>query len=282
MNLKKMSAVLALLRINQYTKNFFVFAPIIFSGNFSNVLLFPKIFLAFLFFCLTSSFVYVINDLVDLQSDKSHPSKSKIRPLANGSLQIRDAYVVLFVLLMLIPFSILLNFNFFIIIISYISLNIFYTLKLKHEPIFDIFSIAISFVLRVISGSFVAGLPISSWMCVTTLCLALFLACIKRRQELILNNSKSRVVLNKYSLSLIEKYADISMLGALIFYSFFALNERRQLVVTIPFVLFGLFRYWYLIYQKDEGESPAVIVFKDKPLFFAVVFWIISCILVIQ
>lgn len=281
MNIKKILAVLALLRITQYTKNFFVFAPIIFSGNFSNILLFPKIFLAFLFFCLTSSFVYIINDLYDLKSDKSHPTKSKTRPLANGSLQIRDAHVILFVLFLLIPFSILINLDFFIIIISYISLNIFYTLKLKHEPILDIFSIAISFVLRVISGSFAASLPISSWMCVTTLCLALFLACIKRRQELILNNSKSRIVLNKYSLPLIEKYADISMLGALIFYSFFALSERQQLVVTIPFVLFGLFRYWYLIEQKNEGESPAEIAFRDKPLFFAVVFWIISCVLVI-
>lgn len=281
MNIKKILAVFALLRISQYTKNFFVFAPIIFSGNFSNILSFPKIFLAFLFFCLTSSFVYIINDLYDLKSDKSHPTKSITRPLANGSLQIRDAHVILFVLFLLIPLSILINLDFFIIIISYISLNIFYTLKLKYEPILDIFSIAISFVLRVISGSFAASLPISSWMCVTTLCLALFLACIKRRQELILNNSKSRIVLNKYSLPLIEKYADISMLGALIFYSFFALSERQQLVVTIPFVLFGLFRYWYLIEQKNEGESPAEIVFKDKPLFFAVVFWIISCVLVI-
>ena len=281
MNIKRILAVLALLRITQYTKNFFVFAPIIFSGNFSNILTFPKIFLAFCFFCFTSSFVYVINDLYDLQSDKSHPTKSKTRPLANGSLQIRDAYVVLFVLLLLIPFAILINFNFFIIIISYIILNIFYTLKFKHEPILDIFTIAIGFVLRVISGSFAANLPISSWMCVTTLCLALFLACIKRRQELILNNSKSRTVLNKYSLSLIDKYADISMLGALFFYSIFALSERRQLVVTIPFVLFGLFRYWYLIDQKGEGESPAEILFKDKPLFFTVIFWIISCILVL-
>jgi decaprenyl-phosphate phosphoribosyltransferase len=282
MNFKKLSIFLELVRLKQWVKNFFVFAPILFSGNLSNFFLLTDTVYAFFFFCLASSATYIVNDLYDIKSDKFHPTKLKKKPIANGSVKKSEAYFILTLLIFSLPFSILINFNFFLAIFSYFVLNLFYTFKLKKEPIFDIFSIAISFVIRVISGSFATDLKISAWMCITTFCLALYLALIKRRQEFIHSNLNSRNVLKRYSLTLINKYAEISIVSTFVFYSIFVINYRPEFSLTIPFVLFGLFRYLYLIEIENKGESPSDLLLEDKSLKITILFWVLLCIFLVK
>ena len=167
--------------------------------------------------------------------------------------------------------------NVVMVIVGYMLLNIGYSLYLKHQPVLDIFTIAIGFVLRVFAGAVALDVPVSSWMFITTLCLALYLAAIKRRQELNQNGTKGRKILEKYSVALIDRYAEMSATGALVFYSLFVMSSKPQMVVTIPLVLFGLFRYWYVTETLDGGESPTDELISDQQLLLTVILWIVSC-----
>ena len=271
--MKKYYPFFLILRPRQWVKNFFVFAPLIFSGMFLNQEALIKSFCAFIFFCIASSLVYVINDICDIDNDKSHPIK-KFRPLAKGIIKINEALFLSFMLFFILLISFFINFKFSLILFAYIFLNILYSFKLKHEPVLDIFSIAMSFVLRVISGSFMLDLPISSWMCITTLSLALYLASIKRRQELLNIGSFSRKVLANYNIDLIDRYAEMSATGALIFYSLFVLSSKPILSFTIPLVIFGLFRYWYIVQQKNKGEAPTDVLFNDWQMILTILLWL--------
>ena len=133
-------------------------------------------------------------------------------------------------------------------------------------------------MLRVWAGAQALQVPISSWMFVTTLCLALYLAALKRRQELLQSGSDARAVLQKYSVSLVDRYAEIAATGALLFYSMFVMSVRPQLVVSIPLVLFGLFRYWYVVDELDGGESPTDALLRDWPLLITVLAWVAVCV----
>lgn len=162
-------------------------------------------------------------------------------------------------------------------IAAYLVLNLAYTFALKHEPVIDIFTIAIGFVLRVFAGATSLDVPVSSWMFITTLCLALYLAAVKRRQELSQNGTESRKVLERYSISLVDRYAEMSATGALLFYSMFVMSSRPELVITVPLVLFGLFRYWYVVETLDGGESPTDALLTDWQLSVTVVLWVTLC-----
>jgi decaprenyl-phosphate phosphoribosyltransferase len=163
------------------------------------------------------------------------------------------------------------------VIAAYLVLNVAYTFVLKHQPVVDIFTIAIGFVLRVYAGAMALSVPVSSWMFVTTLCLALYLAAVKRRQELGQSGSEGRKVLEKYSVGLVDRYAEMSATGALVFYSMFVMSAKPQLVITVPLVLFGLFRYWFVVEQLDGGESPTDALLADWQLLLTVVLWIGAC-----
>lgn len=160
-------------------------------------------------------------------------------------------------------------------ILGYIALNIGYSLVLKHQPVIDIFTVAIGFVLRVYAGSIVLGLPNSYWMLITTLSLALYLASLKRRQELLVPDA--RKVLSSYSVELLDRYAEMSATGAIIFYSMFVLSAKPELVLTIPLVLCGLFRYWFIVEKQEGGESPTDILYSDIWLLSIIVCWLILC-----
>ena len=161
-------------------------------------------------------------------------------------------------------------------IAAYLLLNQAYTFVLKHQPVVDIFTIAIGFVLRVYAGAMALAVPMSSWMFVTTLCLALYLAAVKRRQELSQSGSEGRQVLEKYSLGLIDRYAEMAATGALVFYSMFVMSSRPELVATVPLVLFGLFRYWYVV-EQGGGESPTDALLADWQLLVCVLLWVAVC-----
>jgi 4-hydroxybenzoate polyprenyltransferase len=273
-----LQGLIALLRIKQWMKNVFVLAPLLFTGEFLNVQSIINALLAALFFSLASSAVYIINDIHDIEHDRKHPKKSKSRPLASGVVSIRSALIVLMVvLLILFVCASLVMPNVLQVIVFYLLLNLSYTFFLKHQPVLDIFSIAISFVLRVYAGAVALAVPVSDWMFITTLCLALYLASIKRRQELSLNGTEGRAVLQKYSIFLVNRYAETSATGALVFYSLYVMTTKPQLIISIPVVLFGLFRYWYIADTLDGGESPTEALLSDWPLLFAIIIWVLVC-----
>jgi 4-hydroxybenzoate polyprenyltransferase len=226
---------------------------------------------------LASSIVYILNDLADVERDRLHPIKSQIRPLASGAITRAEAWLLLAGLATTLGGAGIAMPRVMLVIAGYLALNVAYTLKLKHVAVVDIFCIAIGFVLRVYAGATAMMVPVSHWMFITTLCLALYLAAIKRRQELKNIGSQGREVLGKYSRSIVDRYAMLSSTGALIFYSMFVMSSRPGLMVTIPIVLFGLFRYWYLVDELDEGESPTDVLYSDGQILLTVAVWIAAC-----
>jgi len=270
--------LLKLMRPKQWIKNAFVLAPLVFAHKFTDAGAIADALAAFALFCVASSAGYILNDIHDIERDRSHPTKRHSRPLAAGTVSVQAAialliacYGVLLVGLFWSPATML-------AILAYVVLNVAYTYVLKHQPVLDLFSIAVGFVLRVYAGALALTVPLSSWMAITTLCLALYLAAIKRRQELANSGIESREVLRMYSVELIDRYAEMSATGALIFYSLFVMSANARLVWTIPLVIFGLYRYWYVVEHLDSGESPTDAVLTDLPLAIAIVIWVGVCV----
>ncbi|MFI4998787.1 MAG: decaprenyl-phosphate phosphoribosyltransferase [Reyranellales bacterium] len=267
-----------LLRPRQWIKNTFVLAPLVFAHKYLDAGSIRNAVLAFALFCVAASAGYIVNDLRDVERDRRHPVKKTRRPLAAGKVSPQAALIVLGVLYCVLMAGWLWSPRAMMPITGYVLLNIAYSYWTKHQPVLDIFSIAAGFVLRVYAGAEALGVPLSSWMAITTLCLALYLAAIKRRQELGNTGTASREVLQKYSVALVDRYAEMSATGALIFYSLFVISSNPKLSVTIPLVLFGMYRYWYVVEARDGGESPTDAVFSDWPMAVVVVLWIGACV----
>lgn len=271
--------LVALMRPKQWVKNAFVLAPLVFARQFMDPLAIQQACLALILFCVAASATYVINDLQDIERDRRHPKKSKTRPLASGAVSPASALSLVALLYAMLIWGWFVAPAVVQVIGAYMMLNLAYTFFLKHQPVLDIFVIAIGFVLRVYAGALALSVPVSGWMFITTLCLALYLASVKRRQELRQNGTECRKVLEKYSVSLVDKYMQVSAIGALIFYSLFVMSSPYQrLVATVPLVLFGLFRYWYMVEQLDGGESPTDALYSDWQLLGTVVAWVSACI----
>ncbi|MEZ9699203.1 phosphoribose diphosphate--decaprenyl-phosphate phosphoribosyltransferase [Vibrio sp. 10N.261.46.E8] len=270
--------VIRLMRPKQWVKNAFVFAPLLFSGVFTDMLSVQHSLSAFVIFCLASSATYVLNDYNDIENDRKHPVKSKSRPLASGEVSKPQARILMVVLYGAVALSALVYPEVVAVVAAYLLLNVAYTFYLKHQPVLDIFTIATGFVLRVYAGAVSLDVPLSSWMFITTLSLALFLASIKRRQELMKSGNKARNVLQFYTIELVDKYAEMSATCAILFYSLFVISDKPDMVYTIPFVLFGLYRYWFIVESKDSGESPTDALFADRWLQLTILGWIAACI----
>lgn len=269
--------LIKLMRPKQWVKNGFVLAPLVFSGEFLNSAAVTNALSAMLLFCLASSAAYIVNDMHDIERDHRHPQKSKSRPLAAGIVSIPTALILLSALYAALIVGWFFAPNVVVMIAAYLVLNLAYTFVLKHEPVVDIFTIAIGFVLRIYAGAIALDVPLSGWMFVTTFCLALYLAAVKRRQELKQSGTEGRKVLEKYSVALVDRYAEMSATGALVFYSLFVMSARPQLVFTVPLVLFGLFRFWYVVEELDGGESPTDALLSDWQLLLTVVLWVVAC-----
>ena len=274
----QLRGLIKLMRPKQWVKNGFVLAPLMFSGEFLDPVAIQHALWAMLLFCAASSATYVINDIHDIERDRRHPKKSQSRPLAAGVVSVPAALFLLAGL-----YAVLLGAWFVVpkvlgVIAAYLVLNLAYTFVLKHQPVVDIFTIAIGFVLRVYAGAVALSVPVSSWMLITTLCLALYLAAVKRRQELSQSGSEGRKVLEKYSVALVDRYAEMSATGALLFYSMFVMSAKPALVITVPLVLFGLFRYWFVVEALDGGESPTDALLADWQLLLTVVLWVLTCV----
>lgn len=273
--------LIKLMRPAQWVKNAFVVAPLVFTGRFTDAAALQAIALATLLFCLASSATYILNDLKDIEADRRHPTKSKKRPLASGQVSPGQAGILLAILAAILLGGALVAPKVMAVIGLYLLLNLCYTFLLKHEPVIDIFIIAIGFVLRVVAGSVALSVATSSWMFVTTLCLALYLAAVKRRQELVNVGEGSREVLNKYTVPLIDRYAEMAATGALLFYSLFVMSNHPSMVISVPVVIFGLFRYWYIVEQSGGGESPTDALLSDRHLQATVMVWVALWVLIL-
>lgn len=279
------------LRPRQWIKNLFIFLPLIFGKK---LYIFPenlKVTFSFLIFCLASSSVYLVNDIMDLKSDRLHPEKH-LRPLASGKISLKQALIGAFTLGV---FSILLSFSlnlyFGWIIATYLIFNFIYTKALKEAVIIDAFCIAFFFLLRIFSGAVVARVEISYWIVFMTGFLALFIGFNKRRYELKLfekEAEKHRFVLTKYSLNFIDQMNAVITTSIVISYMLYTVTPRtigefgtNHLIYTIPFVYYGIFRYLYLVHRWGKGGDPTCILLSDKKMQLNLALWIIVCIAVI-
>jgi decaprenyl-phosphate phosphoribosyltransferase len=268
------SALVALVRPRHWIKNAFVLAPLLFSGTFLHPGAVSNALLATLLFCVASSVAYIINDLGDIERDRTHRVKRHTRPLASGEIGMRLAIGLMIALTAVLLAGALVLPGVVAVIAGYLALNVAYTFVLKSQPVLDIFSVASGLVFRVYAGAVALPVVLSSWMLVTTLCLGLYLAALKRRQELSHHGHESRTVLEAYSVGLLDRFAQSAETAALVFYSLFVLTTRPSLVVTIPLVLYGLFRYQYVVDALGQGESPTDALLQDVPLLVAIALWV--------
>ncbi|MEB3330108.1 MAG: decaprenyl-phosphate phosphoribosyltransferase [Candidatus Sericytochromatia bacterium] len=266
-------ALVALLRPRQWIKNAFVLAPLVFASAFTRPGALEAAALGLVLFCAASSAVYILNDMRDAPRDRQHPTKRHTRPLAAGTVSLRQAAWLLGAAVALAGAGAVALPALAPALAAYVVLNVAYSLGLKHMPVVDLFCIATGFVLRVWGGALAVGVPLSSWMANTTLCLALYLAATKRRQELALTDGEGRLVLGSYSLPLLERFAQLSATAAIVFYGLFTATVRPELTLTMGLVIFGFFRYQYLVEQRASGENPTEVVWRDGPLAATVAGW---------
>lgn len=268
-------ALIRTMRPKQWTKNLlFIFPAIAFDGQLFELEPFLRVLLAFVLFTMISGTVYIINDLVDIESDRQHPKK-KYRPLPSGQLPLgmaRTAAVIIpAVALLLSLYSLKLT----AILVAYLIMQLLYSLSLKHVVIIDVLVIMIGFIMRVAAGVVVIDIRnFSPWLYACTGLLALFLAVGKRRQELITlgeNATNTRPIFKDYNLALIDDMLRVVTTSTLITYILYTIEVRTPVgqnlgLLTVPFVLYGLFRYLYLIHVRGEGSAPDEVLLKDRPL----------------
>ena len=275
--------LIKLARVKQWVKNLFVFAPLIFDGKFTDVNALFAAILAFVSFCLLSSVVYIFNDVIDRAGDRQHPLKKK-RPLASGIISLKSAWLLAFLLLCGVCSTL-----FFqspstnMVLLLYLFLNLLYSGFFKHLVIIDVLIIATGFVLRVVVGACAIGVSVSSWMFLTTFFLSLFIGFGKRRHELYLMDGlegEFRVVLHKYSTTFCDTLVTVCLGLTIITYSLYTVDHQviarfqsDKLVYSLPMVIYGLFRYLYLLYEKHDGELTEVL-FRDRGLQMAILMWL--------
>lgn len=279
------------LRPEQWPKNFLVFAGLLFGKQLFDAGAVATAVAAFAVFCGLSGTIYLLNDIADREADRRHPLKSK-RPIASGQLSpgfALGATVALGVVSTWAAF--LLRPSFGVVALAYVALQAGYSARLKHIVIIDVLAIAIGFVLRAVAGAVVIGVSISHWLLVCTVLLALFLALAKRRHELVLlaaGATEHRRILGEYSPYLLDQMIGVVTASTLIAYIFYTISpetvqnfDTEYLALTIPFPLYGIFRYLYLVHQKEGGGSPAEMLLTDRPLLVCVALWALAVVLIV-
>jgi 4-hydroxybenzoate polyprenyltransferase len=284
-------AVLVSLRPHQWTKNLVVFAALAFSKHLFDLVPLARATFAFALFCGLSGAVYLLNDLADLERDRRHPLK-RLRPLASGALPPRAAGIVAAVLAFgCLGLAFLLGRPFAATAFVYLGLNLLYSFRLKEVVIVDVLCVSLGFVVRAVAGAVALGVAISDWLLICTLLLALFLTLSKRRHELTSLNQEAsahRKILAEYSPYLLDQMINVvtaSLLTAYAFYTTAAETREKfqtdRVAWTIPFVLYGIFRYLYLVHQKEKGGSPSDVLLTDRPLLAAVALWAAAVVVIV-
>ena len=273
--------LLITMRPQQWYKNLVLFVSIIFSLNIRNLEMWPIVISAFFVFCLISGGEYIINDIIDREKDKKHPKKQK-RPIASGRLKLNHA--LLFSIILIIGgliVSYFINIQFMILSISYILLILLYSLILKHIIIVDILVISIGFVIRAIAGGVAINVFVSPWLIVCTFLVALFLAIAKRRHEVVLlgdEGKNHRKILSDYSTIVLDQMMSIATASLIISYSMYTfLSDNYYMMLTIPFAIYGIFRYLLLVHLSNFG-GEAEMLFKDRGMQICIVLWGVTAI----
>ena len=281
--------LLKTMRPKQWPKNVFIFTALVFVEQLFAPIPLLKTIAAFALFCLLSSTVYIINDVADIEKDRRHPTK-RLRPLPSGQLKPSVAIAAgVLILLITLPLSFLLNVQFGFVALAYLLLMITYSFVLKNFVILDVLTVAAGFVLRAVAGAVVISVPISPWLYVCTTLLALFIGISRRRHELILlaeSANEHRASLNEYTLPLLDQMIAVVTSATIIAYSLYTfsapnLPSNHTMMLTIPFVLYGLFRYLYLIHVEGKGGTPEEIFFSDLPLIIDLGLWALAVIAIL-
>lgn len=281
------------MRPKQWTKNALIYAGLVFDGQLFRADSFLRVTLSFVLLCLAASTVYIINDLFDIERDKQHPKK-RYRPLPSGQLPVPLAIAAAVILpIVTIGIALLYSPYFAVILIIYIGLNILYSFRLKHVVIIDVLTITAGYVLRVAGGVVVIQVAkFSPWLYAVTALFALFLAISKRRQELVMMKDSGaeqvRPIFKEYNLTLLDEMLRTVTTSTFIAYILYAIEAPTVLLagnslalLTVPFVIYGLFRYLYLIHVKGEGSAPDEVLLSDRPLQVTILLWGITFVLVL-
>jgi 4-hydroxybenzoate polyprenyltransferase len=287
---RNIALLIAAMRPIEWVKNVFVVAPLFFSGqahDLDKVILTSLVMLAF---CAMSSAVYLFNDVCDRDHDQAHPKK-RLRPIASGNLSVWVARAAILTLTIVSLGLASLSWNVLAVLACYGLVNVAYSLLMKHVVIMDVMSIALGFVFRVLAGGLAISVSPSAWLMMTTFLLALFLALAKRRHELVLiglDASIHRPVLEHYSIKLVDELISVVTPVTILTYVLYTLDSvtvarfhSKHLYLTSLFVVFGIFRYLYLVHQKDLGGSPTQLVLLDFPLLLSILCWIVSFVLIV-
>ena len=286
-----MHDLLRLMRPHQWVKNSFVLTGLLFGHAWHDPALVTKVIIAFVAFCLTSSTIYIINDIVDIEQDKHHPTKRN-RPLPSGKLTIPTAAIfAVFLGATAFTLAYFASPTVMLILLIYAVMNIAYSLKLKHVVILDVFIIATGFMLRILAGTLGLGIPPSQWLLLCGLMVTLFLGFSKRRAEIIaLSDDKSahRKVLEQYSAVLLDKIIVITGAGLIMSYSLYTMNPETirihgtaNLIYTVPFVIYGVFRYIFLLHHQSSGGDPSKDLVRDPHMLIVLLAWLVSTIALI-
>ncbi len=287
----RLGSLIASLRPGQWTKNLVVFAGLLFGRRLFDPAAVGEACAAVAIFCALSGVVYLLNDVADREADRVHPLKSR-RPIASGELSPRLAMTTALALAAVsLALAYWLRPAFALVALSYVLLLAAYSARLKHVVIIDVLTISIGFVLRAVAGAVVIGVAISHWLLVCTVLLALFLALSKRRHELTLladGATDHRRILGEYSPYLLDQMIGVVTASTLIAYIFYTISpetvqnfQTEYLALTIPFPLYGIFRYLYLVHRKDGGGSPAEMLVTDRPLLACVALWAATVVVIV-
>ena len=279
------------LRPSQWTKNLIVFGPLLFARRLTDPSAVLLSMAAFAVFCALSGVVYLINDIADREADRQHPLK-RHRPIASGHLPVSVAATTAAILgIGALAAAFLLRFEFGIVASAYVALLALYSGPLKHVVIIDVLTIAIGFVLRAVAGAVVIDVEISHWLLIVTVLGALFLALSKRRHELVLladGANSHRPILVEYSPYLLDQMISVVTASTLVAYAFYTVSPdtvqkfgTNKLGLTLPFPLYGIFRYLYLVHQKEGGGSPSDHLLNDRPLLACLALWALSVVLIL-
>lgn len=276
--------ILLSMRPQQWIKNLFVLPALVFSGHAFDREYARCSLEGMGCFCLLSGAVYLCNDVFDVGQDRLHPEKSK-RPIAAGRLPIAAALAAAAALFVLgLGFAFWLRAEFGYVALIYAALNLAYSLKLKHVVLVDVLIVAAGFLLRALGGALVIAVEISTWFTLCTFALALFLAAVKRRQELVIleqGAGQHRAILDEYSIPFLDQIIAVLTSAALVCYALYAMGvgesqTGRHMQWTIPFVLYGLLRYLYVVYQRGAGDNPTSVLWRDRPLQLALLLWVLA------
>ena len=283
--------LLSAMRPRQWAKNVFVLAPLVFARQLGDPQAMGRALLAFAAFSLLASAVYLFNDIRDRDEDRRHPRKRK-RPIAAGRLAVPVAAAAAALLAAVaVALGLALGGGFVAVLAVYLGANVAYSTGLKRVVIVDVMVLSLGFVLRVLAGGVAVGVEVSAWLILCTSFLALFLAFSKRRHELMLlaqNASEQRRVLSHYSPAFLDQMINVVTAGTVVAYAVYAISpeavqkfDTRDLIFTMPFVLFGIFRYLYLIYQRPSERNPTEAILGDKPFLINILLWVAAVVWVV-